>query len=370
MSASAFKGPAVWGPAIAGAALFAVGVLGDLSAAWGYGLFLAASVLIAMGLALFCVFIFSSRFDTDALRWGFTWLFVLGAWCYVYSVCAFGGYFLYETLQGRMELRWIVFGPAVLAALIVLDVGLYRTIVRKNLPTYQRYRQYISRERADPAAMRRTLIDDVLVQKALWSISGFRWLRHTLIFWGFVLMFIVELAAVVFREALPAFGLPDIWREAGHPLRLALNFAFDFFGLMVLIGCILALAWRAMVNGTEQQKYTDTPTALFLFFVVLSGFLVEALRLAASPGHPYASAEFVGYFMATFLPQSTGLASVAFTSLWFIHVLGSCVFIAYVPVKRLIHSCATPIGRLMNSQASLLAAKRQGVISGLMMRRS
>ncbi len=47
------------------------------------------------------------------------------------------------------------------------------------------------------------------------------------------------------------------------------------------------------------------------------------------------------------------------------YVFGSCLFIAYVPVKRLIHSCATPMGRLMNSQKGMLEAKRRASISGL-----
>ncbi len=369
MSVGALGKPFVLGPAIAGAVLFLVGVFGGLNAAWGYGLFLVSALLLLAGSVLFCIFAFSRRFGTGALLWSFKWLFVLGAWCYVYAVSALGGYFAYETLQGRMELRWILFGPAVLAALVVLDFGLYRVVVLKNLPTYQRYRAFISRDQSDPATMRRTLVDDVLVQKALLSVSGFRWLRHTLIFWGFVLMLVVELAAVVFREALPAFGLPDIWREAGHPLRLAFNFAFDFLGLMVLIGCAMALGWRIMVNGTERQKYTDTPAALFLFFVVLSGFAVEAIRLAASPAQPYASSEFIGYFFASFLPQSAGPGSPTYEWFWLVHVLGSVLFIAYVPLGRLVHSCATPMGRLMHSQKALLAMKKKAVFSGLMMRR-
>ena len=59
-----------------------------------------------------------------------------------------------------------------------------------------------------------------------------------------------------------------------------------------------------------------------------------------------------------------------YEALWLVHVLGSCAFIAYVPAKRLVHSCATPMGRLMHSQRELLAAKKQAVLAGLMMRRT
>lgn len=370
MAAETLRKPSIWGPVIPGTVLFIIGLSGGLNAAWGYGLFLVSGALLSASLALLCILVFSHRFDTETLKWNSTWLFILGAWVYLYCVFAFGGYFFYETLQGRMELKWIIFGPVALAALVVLDLGLYRILVQKNLPTYQRYGEFISREQSDPAAMRRTLVDDVLLQKALFSVSGFRWLRHALIFWGFALMFLVELTAVVFREALPAFGLHDIWREPGGVLRLAFNFAFDFFGLMVLVGTVMALVWRVRVSGTEEQKYADTPTVAFLLFVVLSGFLLEAIRIAAAPVQPYAGAEFVAYAMVSWLPRSALSLAGAYEPLWLIHVIGSCLFIAYVPAKRLVHSCATPVGRLMGSQKTLLAAKRQAVLSGLLMRRS
>lgn len=355
-------------PAVAGIALFIAGCLGGFGGGPGYGLLLVCAMLMLAGTALFAVFIFSHRFGDNRLKGAFSWLFYLGVWAYVLGVCALGGYFAAETIAGRMELKWIVFGPAAIAALIILDYGLYRLLVKKNLPTWARYRQFISRSDADPAAMRRTFLDDVVLHRTLYSVSGFRWLRHTLIYWGFVLMFGLELVAVFVREGLPAFGYQDIWEVPGHPLRLAFDFGFDFFGLMVLVGCILALVYRAMVNGTKDQKYTDTPTAVFLLLVVFSGFVVEALRIASSPGD-FHSISFVGYFMTTFVPQGNWLDSATYEYLWLVHVFGSCLFIAYVPIKRLVHSCATPIGRLMNSQKGLLAAKREGVLRGLLMDR-
>ena len=76
--------------------------------------------------------------------------------------------------------------------------------------------------------MRQTLVDDVVLHKALFSVSGFRWFKHTLIFWGFALMFAAEFIAVFLREGLPAFGMHDIWPESANPIRLAFDFVFDF----------------------------------------------------------------------------------------------------------------------------------------------
>jgi nitrate reductase gamma subunit len=365
MSPSAPRRAALAIPIGFAALLLVVGLAGGLSAAWGYGLFLVATLLILAGAGLFAVFMLSHRFDGETLRGSFAWLFRLGGWCYVLAVAAFAGFFGRETLAGRMELKWILFGPAVLAAIVVLDLGLYRLLVKKNLPTWQRYGHLIAREKSDPEAMRRALIDEVVLHRTLFSVSRFRWLRHTLIYWGFAAMFAVEVVAVFVREGMPAFGFADIWREPNHPVRLAFDVAFDLTGLMMLVGCLLALGWRIAVNGTPERKFADTPTAVFLLFVVASGFVVEGLRLAAAPD-PAHAASFVGAAFAAVLPAALATSAFAHDALWLVHVLGSCAFIAYVPVKRLVHSCATPMGRLMNSQKGLLAAKKQASLEGLL----
>ena len=345
-----------------GAALGASGLLGE---AWGWGLFLVSALLLAAGTGAGGVLLFSKRLHTESLKAVTAWLLVLGGVFYVWGICGLGGFYVFETLEGRMEARWVVFGTAILAAIIVLDVGLYRIIIERNLATYRRFGQFITRRDSDPDAMRRALVDEVVLHKSLFSVSGFRWFKHTLIFWGFGLLFVSECLAVVFRDMLPAFGRGDLWM-AHHPLRLAFDFAFDAFGLMSLAGCVLALVWRVMVNGTEQQKFTDTPTALFLFFVLFSGFIVEGLRIAGSAPDPYLAVSFAGYGLALLIgPAEAALAGLA-DPLWYAHVIGSCLFIAYVPVKRLVHSCATPMGRLMNSQKGLLEAKRKGVVGGLL----
>ena len=310
------------------------------------------------------------KFNTATLQATFSGLLKFGAWLYVFAIAALGGFFVNETLHGRMELKWVLFGPAALAAIIVLDWGIYRLLIEKNQPTWQRFGRFVSRDRLEPERMRQTLMDDVILHRSLLSVSGFRWFKHTLIFWGFSLMFGVEIVAVFVREALPAFGLPDVWEDLGHPVRLAFDFAYDLTGLMVLVGCILALAWRLKVNGTPEQKFTDTPTALFLFFVVISGFLLEGARIAGTGGDAVNAASFVGVIFAKLFDGGGALDGGIHDGLWFIHVLGSCAFIAYVPVKRLIHSCATPMGRLMNSQEGMLTAKKEAALKGILIGRT
>jgi len=338
-----------------------------MPAAWGYALFALATALLLAGAAGFAV-LGMTRAGGPGLAPLSARLLLAGAWTYAAAVAALAVHFIQETLQGRVEWHWIVFGPLALAALVALDVGLYRKLVRNNLPTWQRFRSYIRREDAEPDAMRRTLVDDVVLHRALWRTSRFRWFRHTLIFWGFAAMFVLELGAVFLREAFPAFGWRDVWREARHPVRLAFDFAFDFTGLMMLAGCLLALAWRVRVNATPERKYADTPTTVFLLVVVLTGFVIEGLRIAPAPGDAQHAASFVGVGFAHAL-SALGIASPALLQpLWVAHAVAACAFIAYVPVMRLVHTCATPLGRLMNSQKGLLAAKRRGVLGAMLLR--
>jgi len=352
-------------PLCGAAVLLGAGLFGVIGAAWGYGLFALALVLFGVGLGAFAAYIFSHAYETDTLQRLWSGALKLGAWAYVWAVAALGGHFTHEAFVGRMELAWILFGPAALGAIVAVDWGLYKLLVKKNLPTWQRFGHLVTREAADPAAMRKTFMDDVVLHRSLYAVSPFRWFRHTLIFWGFGLMFLIELAAVLIREAWPAFGGRDIWEDTAHPLRLAFDFGYDFTGAMVLVGCVLALGWRAVVNDRPETKFADTPSAAFLLFVVATGFLLEAQRLAALPADPMYWLSFVGYGLARMLPAG-GFEDGTGDAIWYVHVFASCAFIAYVPAKRLVHSCATPVGRLMNSQTGLMARKRESSLRGLM----
>ncbi|MGI9463741.1 MAG: respiratory nitrate reductase subunit gamma [Aestuariivirgaceae bacterium] len=337
------------------------GLAGFSNAAVGYALFLLATLMLGAGIGLLAIFALTRWFDNKQLYRGYVSAFWLGAWTYVLAVAALSGYFVHEAFAGRVGWNYIVFGPAVLAAIIILDIGIWRVIVQRNLPTIARFGDIWSRDALDQPALRATLVNEVILHRTLLGVSPFRWLRHQLIFWGFGLMFVIEVIAVAFREAFPAFGWGDVWHQPDHPIRLTFDVAYDLTGLMMLVGCVLALAFRAMVNGKEDQKFTDTPTTVFLLVVVLSGFWTEGVRLALSPDAAGTGASFVGLAFAVVSPASQATLDV----LWIVHALAACAFIAYVPLKRMVHSCATPIGRMLMSQKGLLVQKKRRVIDGL-----
>lgn len=352
---------------ISGAALFLIaGLSGLLVVAWGYGFFLTAAAFWGFAIFFSAVFIFTRFVRTELLRKLCKSFFFAGLWAYIYCIAAFGGFFTYEAVAGRVEFRYILFGPAILAALGILEYGIFRALISKNRASFKRYRRFISRDAIDQKSIRKTLVDDIILHKSLFRVSFIRWLRHTLILWGFAFLVLIEVFRVFFQEALPAFGFRDVWHIPDHPVRLTFGFLYDFFGLMVVIGCILAIGWRISVQGSDDKKFSDTPTVWFILFVMLSGYMVEALRISAAPMNEwYIPFEFVGYLMAIPLVERSEDLMQFYDPLWIIHVLGSCLFIAYVPLRRLIHSCATPFGRLMNSQKDMLQKKRRTIIAGL-----
>jgi nitrate reductase gamma subunit len=252
-----------------------------------------------------------------------------------------------------------------LGALIILDVGFYRRIVVATQRTWARYGHHLSRADAEPAAARRSFLDEVLLHRTLYKQSPLRWLRHTLILWGFGLMLLTEFSAVIFREVVREWGWPEAW-QADHPLRLLHDLAFDLTGLMVLAGCLIALWWRFQVRGRPEVRYSDTPTVIFLLVVVVGGFWAEALRISGELPARHAAWSFVGYALAKAFMAPGPVSEGATRALWIVHAVSSLAFIAYVPVKRLIHSCATPMGRIMNSQERLLRAKKTAVAAGLL----
>jgi hypothetical protein len=358
-----------WVLVAAGVALVSAGLAGYAPAGLGFGMLFAAGGLLAAGVLLFAIVALTRLGDGAGLARASGAAIRIGATGYVLAVCALAGHYVHETIQGRMELYWIIFGPVVLYALYSVETGLYRKLVKANIASWQRFRRFIRREDSDPRAMRRTLVDEVILQKSLRQASRVRWLRHVLIFWGFAGMFLTEIVAVVLREGFPAFGLRDIWREAGHPVRLAFDFAFDLTGVMILLGCLLALAWRASVGNRPERKYSDTPMVVFLLLVVVTGFAMEGWRIAQSPSDAAHAASFAGKVFAQMMIRAELAGPALFQPLWILHAVLSCALIAWLPATRLVHSCATPVGRLMNSQKGLLAARKLGVL-GAMLRRA
>jgi Fe-S oxidoreductase/nitrate reductase gamma subunit len=131
---------------------------------------------------------------------------------------------------------------------------------------------------------------------------------------------------------------------------LGYSVVVDGFGLLVIIGVIMAVV-RRYVNKPERldNKWDDLAALLLILVVVLTGFVIEGLRIAAtelpenaswapwSPGGYALALAFRGASLDNLLGWHTGL--------WWFHVILSLGAIVYVSLfnSRLFHILWDPV---------------------------
>lgn len=159
-------------------------------------------------------------------------------------------------------------------------------------------------------------------------------LAHGLVFWGMVILGVgtlLVLANVIIK--LPVFN--------GAFNRWFMSFGLDLAGLSVLAGLLFFLLRRLFPPqrlASPKERTGFFPAAGLLAVIVITGFLVEAMRISASGPEP---ASFAGNFVAGFFP--TGSHNLAFHRyLWWFHGLLALAFIAYIPRSPLVHMVLAP----------------------------
>lgn len=131
--------------------------------------------------------------------------------------------------------------------------------------------------------------------------NRYRYLAHMLVFWGFILLLLVTVFAIL---ALIFFEYPfDIF----HPVKIAGNIA----GIALIAGCILMI-FQKLKNSESKgaSHYTDWWFLISLLLLSLSGMLVEGAR-------------FHGWSFAYYL--------------YFIHLLLVWMVVIYLPYTRFVH---------------------------------
>ncbi len=120
----------------------------------------------------------------------------------------------------------------------------------------------------------------------------------------------------------------------------AFEFLFDILGLFLLSGIILALFRRLYLKPVSlESKKGDFFILYFLLCFVVSGFLLEGLRIAtAQPS--LAEFSIFGFIISRALIGSQftlGSAILAYRVVWWVHVLLALGFVGMIPFTRLHH---------------------------------
>jgi Fe-S oxidoreductase/nitrate reductase gamma subunit len=179
---------------------------------------------------------------------------------------------------------------------------------------------------------------------------------HLFIFWGFLVLFIGTLIVLLEADIVrPFFGLSFYQGTFYVVYKLVIN----LFGLLFLIGLLMAVYRR---YGQKLPKFrrnlSDDAIVLgVLLFLGVTGFLLQALRLAATQD-PAAPIHWVSYPIALALGGvSPSVLAGAHAVTWWSHMLTSTALLVYIPVSKLAHIFTGP------TNVFLRATDRQGVLN-------
>ena len=176
-------------------------------------------------------------------------------------------------------------------------------------------------------------------------------IMHLFIFWGFLLLLIGTLL-IFFQEDFTKLILDKVFIQGSF--YLTFSFVLDLFGLLAIIGVLLA-AFRRYIQKPERldNKAEDAIVLLLIFVILVTGFFIEGLRIAVTrPGFERYS--FVGWQVSKLFSSSlTAQTSLhtAHTIFWWIHILLAFSFIGYVAYSRLIHLVTSPLNQFFRSFA-------------------
>jgi len=212
------------------------------------------------------------------------------------------------------------------------------------------------------------LITEVIFHRKLFGQSFYRWLAHTLLVFGFVATFVVDMIKgfttgylVEFSKDLPFLAFAHEF-ETGS-IRPFLDFFLEFFSFLILVGCVMAIFRRFILRPDQlRTEEEDITSLLFILFLELSGFFIEGYRMAHpevvqarnymanfTPVSANNWISFGGYFLAQFLRDIKMNADF----LWYLHVVPSLLFLIYIPHSKLLHIFTSSMTVVSDRQKAL-----------------
>jgi hypothetical protein len=208
----------------------------------------------------------------------------------------------------------------------------------------------------------------VIFHRKLFGQSFSRWLAHTLLVFGFVATFVVDMIKGFTTGYLVEFSKDLSFLSFSHEfetgsIRPFLDFFLEFFSFLILVGCVMAI-FRRFVLRPDQLKTEeeDITSLLFILFLELSGFFIAGYRIAhpeVTQGRIYlanftpASANnwisFASYFLSQFLRD----IKINANFLWYLHVVPSLIFFIYIPHSKLLHIFTSSMTVISDRQKQL-----------------
>jgi nitrate reductase gamma subunit len=191
------------------------------------------------------------------------------------------------------------------------------------------------------------LITEVIFHRKLFGQSFYRWLAHTLLVFGFVATFVVDMIKGFTTGYLVEFGVSWAHEFETGAIRPFLDFFLEFFSFLILVGCVMAIFRRFILRPDQlRTEEEDITSLLFILFLELSGFFIAGYRIAHpevaqariylanfTPASANNWISFASYFLSQFLRD----IKINANFLWYLHVVPSLIFFIYIPHSKLLH---------------------------------
>ncbi len=199
----------------------------------------------------------------------------------------------------------------------------------------------------------------------VWSIASNRTVfrRHFLagsmhlgIMWGMIILFVGTLIIAVEYDLFQKILGWDYGILSG-PFFLGFELVLDVFGGLVALGVLIGLFRRYGLKRPQlQRKLGDLVVPLWLLLIIVTGFLVEGGRLAATTdtiGYSPAWSP-LGYACSVLWSQASGETARAWhLGLWWLHGLLALGGIAMVPFyPKVLHIFSAPVNFLFRDLRS------------------
>jgi len=246
-------------------------------------------------------------------------------------------------IMWNVPLKWAIY-PLFIISLVALGYGMVRHVGRwrKGVADSDRL--------SDPGERLLFTVREVLLQVRV-RRAGTAGLFHSLFFYAF-LVFVVTTSVIGLDYD---FGTSIF---TGN-VYLVLTFMSDLSGLLFLVGLGMA-AWRRLVTRPDSLRSDagDACALGVLFLIVLTGFLIEGLRIQLT-GDPWAGYSPVGLVTAPlFGGLSEASSRLLHAVIWWIHTLGVMVWIGTIPFTRFAHLLILPLNILFKKNRPAGELKR------------
>jgi nitrate reductase gamma subunit len=243
----------------------------------------------------------------------------------------------------------------IVVAMAVFLIGVYKNLIKKIIDITQAQKSdkdYAGNNSVFPLIRR--AVDEVILQRRISVRSRLLWIRHLMIFGGFVTFFVIEFI----------IGIAKNYQGLGF-IRQMLKFGLDVAGGVLILGLAIAVVHR-IIYRKEEKGLTDLTSLILIFAVVISGLLSSACRTLLNSENFHAAKPLAEYLAI----RLSGLLSFPLEDfhywLFLGHITIAAAVIAYIPYCKLVHMLATPIGRMVTMGEEYADRKKTKVSEGLL----